>query len=210
MSKQIPSSGTLLLTVAALDRVALLSRTPFTVFQLVGQPAMPDSWTILQEVPADTEYRTPAFANGATLRIEAGEAEVLYAEGVTAAILESQGQRQQDAPTAMTVTAAITPAGILSGLIIGTHAAGATQTYTLPTGALLDAAVEMAIDESVDWALINASGAALDTITLAAAATGHTIVGAVIVVSANGAPANTAMYRTRKTAADTFVTYRIA
>lgn len=210
MSKQIPSSGTLILDVVAADRVAVLSRTPCTVFQRVGQPGMPDSWTILQEVPADTEYRTPAFVNGATLRIEAGEAEVLYAEGVTAAILETQGQREQNTPTAMTVTANITPAGLLSGLIIGTHAAGATQTYTLPTGALLDAAAELAIDESVDWALINASAAAADTITVAAAALGNTLVGAAVVVSANGAPANTGMYRTRKTAADTFVTYRIA
>jgi hypothetical protein len=210
MSKQIPSNGTLILDIAAADRVAVLSRTPFTVFQRVGLPAMPDSWTVLQEVPADTEYRTPAFANGATLRIEAGEAEVLYAEGVTAVITERIGQREQNTPTAMTVDADITPAGLLSGLIIGTHAAGATQTYTLPTGALMDAAVEMAIGESIDWALINASVAAADTITVAAAATGHTLVGAAVVVSANGAPANTGMYRTRKTAADTFITYRIA
>jgi hypothetical protein len=110
----------------------------------------------------------------------------------------------------MTVTATITPALMLTGLIVGTHAAGATQTYTLPAGATLDAALEMDIDESIDWALINASAAAADTITIAQAGADHTIVGAAVVVSANSAPANTAMYRTRKTAADTFVTYRLA
>jgi hypothetical protein len=162
-------------------------------------------------VPADTEYRSAVFAgNGATIIIEAGEAEALYAVGVSAVITENIGRRAQPTPTAMTVTANITPAGLLSGLIIGTHAAGATQTYTLPAGATLDAALEMDIDESVDWALINASAAAPDTITVAQAGADHTIVGAAVVVSANGAPANTAVYRTRKTAADTFVTYRLA
>jgi len=95
-------------------------------------------------------------------------------------------------------------------LIVGTHAAGATQTYTLPAGATLDAALEMDVDESIDWALINASAAAADTITVAQAGADHTIVGAAVVVSVNSAPDNTATYRTRKTAADTFVTYRLA
>ena len=79
--------------------------------------------------------------------------------------------------TAMTTTANITAAGILSKIIAGTHAAGANQTYTLPTGALMDAALEMDIGEYVDWTLINLSAAAADTITLAAAASGHTLVG---------------------------------
>jgi hypothetical protein len=165
---------------------------------------------LLQLVPADTEYRSAVFTNGATLGIEAGVAEVLYALGVTAVITESVGRRAQPTPSAMTVTATITPALMLTGLIVGTHAAGATQTYTLPAGATLDAALEMDIDESIDWALINASAAAADTITIAQAGADHTIVGAAVVVSANSAPANTAMYRTRKTAADTFVTYRLA
>jgi hypothetical protein len=74
----------------------------------------------------------------------------------------------------------------------------------------MDAAFELDIDESIDWSIINASAVAADTITLAAAALGNTLVGAAIIVSANSAPDNTAVYRTRKTAADTFVTYRIA
>jgi hypothetical protein len=210
MSTLVPPNGLARVILNSGDRIATYSREPIKVWRIVGSPNLVDDLELLSAVPADTEFRSAAFAgNGATIVIEAGEAEALYAVGVTAVITENIGRRAQPTPTAMTVTANITPAGLLSGLIIGTHAAGATQTYTLPTGALLDAAVTMGIDESVDWALINASAAAADTITLAAAASGHTIVGAVVVVSADSAPANTAMYRTRKTAADTFITYRI-
>lgn len=211
MSMLIPPNGLARVILASGERIATYSREPIRVWRLVGSPNLVDDLDLLSAVPADTEFRSAAFAgNGATIVIEAGEAEALYAVGVTAVITENIGRRAQPTPTAMTVTANITPAGLLSGLIIGTHAAGATQTYTLPAGATLDAAVDMAIDESVDWALINASAAAPDTITVAQAGADHTIVGAAVVVSANGAPANTAMYRTRKTAADTFVTYRLA
>jgi len=210
MSRSIHPNGLVRIIVPAGDRIAAYSRDSFKVWQIVGRPNRSEKLDLLQLVRPDTEYRSAVFANGATLGIEGGVAEVLYALGVGAVITENIGRRAQPTPTAMTVTADITTAGLLSGLIVGTHAAGATQTYTLPTGALMDAAFELDIDESTDWALINASGAALDTITLAAAALGHTLVGAAIVVSANSAPDNTAAYRTRKTAADTFVTYRLA
>lgn len=210
MSTYVPPYGLARVLVDAGDRIATYSRESIKVYNLVGSPNLVEEWDLLSEVPADTEFRSINFVAGATIGIEAGEAEALYATGVTAVILENVGRRAQPTPTAMTVTANITPAGLLSGLIIGTHAAGATQNYTLPAGATLDAALEMDVDESVDWALINASAAAADTITILQAGADHTIVGAPIVVSANGAPANTAMYRTRKTAADTFVTYRLA
>jgi len=210
MSRYIPPYGIARIIVPAGDRIATYSRESVKVWQIVGAPNQAEKMDLLQEVRPDTEYRSAVFTNGATIMIQAGEAESLYALGVSAVITENIRRRAQPTPTAMTVTADITTAGLLSGMIVGTHAAGATQTYTLPTGALMDAAFELDIDESIDWSLINASAAAADTITLAAAASGHTIVGAVVVVSANSAPDNTAVYRTRKTAADTFVTYRLA
>ena len=210
MSRSIHPNGLVRIIVNAGDRIAAYSRDSFKVWQIVGRPNRAEKFDLLQLVQPDTEYRSAVFANGATLGIEGGVAEVLYALGVTAVVTENIGRRAQPTPSAMTVTATITPALMLTGLIVGTHAAGATQTYTLPAGATLDAALEMDVDESIDWALINASAGAPDTITVAQAGADHTIVGAAVVVSANGAPANTAMYRTRKTAADTFVTYRLA
>jgi hypothetical protein len=209
MSRSIHPNGLVRIIVNAGDRIAVYSRQTVKVYEIVGRPNRAEKLDLIQLVPANTEYRSAIFANGATLGIEAGVAEVLYALGTGAVITENIRRRAQPAPTAMTTDAAITTAGLLSGMIIGTHAVGATQTYTLPTGALMDAAFEIDIGESIDWSIINESAAALDTITIAAAASGHTIVGAVIVVSANGVPANTAVYRTRKTAVDTFVTYRI-
>ena len=208
MSKLVPSRGLAKVVVPAGDRIATYSRESIKVWRLVGSPNLVDEWDLLSEVPADNEFRSSVFANGATVGIEAGEAEALYAVGVGAVITENIGRRAQPVPTAMLLSANITPAGLLSGIIVGTHAAGATQTYTLPAGATLDAALEMDVDESVDWTLINASAAA-DTITVAQSGADHTIVGAAVVVSANSAPDNTATYRTRKTAADTFVTYRL-
>lgn len=122
-------------------------------------------------------------------------------------------RKSQGAPTAKTTNVTLTIAQLLTGIITGTHEAGATQTYTLPTGVLTESGVKLAVDESFDWVLINLSAAAEDTITVAAG-NAHTIVGNVIVQSAHASTGvlygNSAQFRTRKTAANTFVTYRIA
>ncbi|MFA5379102.1 MAG: hypothetical protein WC455_25325 [Dehalococcoidia bacterium] len=119
----------------------------------------------------------------------------------------------QGAPTAKTTAATLTIAELLTGILTGTHAAGATQAYTLPTGALVDAAVQLDAGEAFDWYLINLSAAAADTITVTAG-DGHTIVGNPIVQSADsttgGIYGNSSKWRTRKTAANTYVTYRLA
>ena len=67
----------------------------------------------------------------------------------------------------------------------------------------MDAALQMEIGESFDWAAINTGGANAFTVT--AAASGLTVVGAGAV-----AATTSAIFRTRKTAAATFVTYRLA
>jgi hypothetical protein len=116
--------------------------------------------------------------------------------------------------TAKTTSATLTIAEMLTRKITGTHTAGATQTYTLPTATLMDAALpSMKVDESFEWSLINLSAAAADTITLANG-TNHTIVGNTIVQSAHATTGalygNSARFETQKTATDTYITYRIA
>lgn len=122
--------------------------------------------------------------------------------------------KSQVTPTAKTVAVVLTIAELLTGIITGTHAEGATQAYTLPSGALTDAGATFAVDTCFDWSLINLSAAAVDTITLTSPGADHTIVGNPIIQSANaatgGVMGNSAMFRTRKTAAATFCTYRIA
>jgi hypothetical protein len=121
--------------------------------------------------------------------------------------------RKQGNPTALTTSATVTIAQLLTGIITGEHTAGATQTYTLPTGTLCDAAGSFTTNEGFEWSLINISAAAVDTITVAAGAD-HTLVGNAIVQSAHASTGllygYSAKFFTRKTAANTFVTYRVA
>ena len=118
----------------------------------------------------------------------------------------------QAAPTAMTIAATITVAALKAGLITGTHAAGATQAYTLPTGTVMDAALTSYFinNDSFDFTIINLSAALADTITLTAAAT-FTIVGQATVDSAHGDSEfpSSGTFRVRRTAANTFVAYRL-
>lgn len=212
-SKVYPFGNSGEVAIATSDKVAVWSKSPYTVYQRAGYPNHPDTWDVLKEGLANEEYVSAAFSAAGHIKISAGASEVFYQVGTDAVPLEKRSYQKQGAPTAMTTAATIAVAGMLGDLITGTHAAGATQAYTLPTGTVMDAGMEIGIGESFDWSILNLSAAAADTITLTAAAD-HTIVGNPIVQSAHastgGIYGNSARWRTRKTAANTFVTYRIA
>ena len=95
----------------------------------------------------------------------------------------------------------LTAADILSGIVTATPTTG--RNVQLPTGSNMDLGTEFAIGDSIDWSLITLAAFAL-TITVN---TTMTIVGAAATAGTTGAAAR---FRTRKTAADTFVTYRLA
>jgi hypothetical protein len=199
MSNRLPENGTVEFNVPASDVLAIFSRAPVKVFTRAGYPNFPESWDLLQDVAADTEYVSAAFAAATDVRIVAGAADVLYANGTAAVILERRALRGQGAPGVLNATGTLTAAMIASGIVTSTTAAAVTAT--LDTGAVMDAALEMEIGESFDWSAI-ATGANAFTVT--AAASGHTVVGTGAV-----ATVTSGLFRTRKTAADTFVTYRI-
>lgn len=211
-SSVIYEQGTAEITVPATESIAVFTRGSAKVYQKVGYPTFPETVSLLGTVSAGQTV-FGAYASGATIIIEAGAAEVFYEVGFSPLVAQTINTQYQPAPTAKTVAVTLTIAELLTGIITGTHAAGATAAYTLPTGALTDAAAQWAINDSFDWSIINLSAAAVDTITLTASTT-HTIVGNPIVQSAHsstgGIYGNSARWRTRKTAADTFVTYRIA
>ena len=109
----------------------------------------------------------------------------------------------QAAPATATTAATLTAAQLLTGILNATPTAtGATVAYTLPTGTLMDSAVEFNINDSFDWVLIN-TGTSSGAVTLVAG-TGHTIVGAVLT-----AIGTSSRWRTVKTATNTYITYRI-
>jgi len=200
MSNRLPQNGLAEFTVPASDVLAVFSRAPCVIYQRAAFPNFPESWGILASVAADTEYVSATFTAGAVVRIQAGAADVLYANGTAAVITERRALRGQGAPGVLNATGTLTAAMIAAGIVTSTTAAAVTAT--LDTGAIMDAALEMDIGESFDWAVI-ATGANAFTVT--AAASGHTVVGSgVVATTTSGA------FRTRKTAADTFITYRLS
>ena len=109
----------------------------------------------------------------------------------------------QPTPTAKSATATLTIAELLTGIV--TTSGTAAITLTLPTGTLTDAGVTapaLPVNGCFDWAVSN-TGTSSGAVTVAAG-TGHTLVG-----SATVAIGTSAGFRTRKTAANTFVTYRL-
>lgn len=117
----------------------------------------------------------------------------------------------QGNPNAQTVAVNLAAANLLTRLIIGNHAAGANQDYTLPTGAQMDAAIPVAeINQAFEWSLINTSPAAADSITIVAAA-GHTVEGNGLVASPGAVvDGGSGRFLSRRTAVGTWITYRIA
>jgi hypothetical protein len=109
----------------------------------------------------------------------------------------------QQTPAAVTATGTLTIANLLTQIITSTSATAVS--LTLPTGTLSDAGVSggtSAVNTSFNWSIIN-TGSAVGDVTLVAG-TAHTIVG-----SATVAVGTTGSFRSRKTATNTFVSYRV-
>jgi hypothetical protein len=123
---------------------------------------------------------------------------VFYEVGVSPQVQGLLDSQIQATPVAVNVTGAVSAIAMLGGIVTSTTAAAVAGT--IPTGTVMDASSEFAINDSFDWSVI-ATGANAFTVT---AATGHTIVGTAAV-----ATTTSGLFRTRKTAANTFVTYRI-
>lgn len=108
----------------------------------------------------------------------------------------------RSAPVNSNVTATATAASLLDGLRTGTPTANIN--LQVPTGTNMDAAFqELQTNQSFEWSVINLA-AATHVITVTAN-TDHTVVGNMAV-----AAATSGRFLTRKTAANTFITYRIS
>jgi hypothetical protein len=131
----------------------------------------------------------------------------------TAVIRDGSFHGIQGAPTAETGAATITIADILSGIVTITQSTGATVALTVDTGTAMDTGMpaSFGIGQYIDWTVINLSAAAADTATVTTAS-GHTLVGTMIVQSAHASTGllygNSVTFRSRRTAANTWITYR--
>jgi hypothetical protein len=195
------TQGTAVVTVPAGEKIAVQAFSPASVFQEVGFPNFPDSQDLLQVVE-NTTYVSGAFTNATIVTIQAGASGALYSVGTAPQISNNGNWQPQPAPANIADggSMAATAANLLTSIITATPTA--SRDIQLPTGAALDAATEWAIDDSFDFSVITLAAFAL-TLTVN---TGVTIVGGAATGSASGAAAR---FRIRKTAADTFVVYRI-
>lgn len=187
-------------TVSAGGSIAISSANDTGVERVFGYPNQPNSVSTLGTVNQTTGTVTfGSYASGATIIINAGASLVYYETGAAPAVKDVLANAYQGDPTAVNVTGAVSAAAILGRIVTSTTAAAVAGT--IPTGTVMDASSNWQIGDSVDWVVINTGGANAFTVT---AATDHTIVGAAAV-----AASTSGRFRTRKTAANTFVTYRV-
>jgi hypothetical protein len=127
--------------------------------------------------------------------------------GGTVANLQNLTNAFETQPTPTAISAAgsttLTVEQLLTRIITVTQTAAVT--LVLPTGTLTDAGVlggQLLVGQAFDWNVINL-GSSSGAVTMSGG-TGNTYVGSTSVPIATSAT-----FRTRKTAANTFVTYRI-
>lgn len=195
------TQGTATVTVPAGQKIAVEAYSPASVFQEVGFPNFPDSQDLLTVVE-NTTYVSPAFTNATNVTIQAGASGALYSIGTAPQIGNGGNWQIQPAPAVIADggSMVMTAAELLTSIVTATPTTG--RNIQLPTAAALEAATVFAIDDSFDFSIITLAAFAL-TITVN---TGVTIVGGAATGATSGSAAR---YRLRKTAANTFIVYRI-
>jgi hypothetical protein len=196
------NQGTATVTVPAGEKIVVQSYSPTSVFQEVGYPNFPETNDLLSVVE-NTTYTSAAFSAATTVIIQAGASGANYAVGVAPVISDDGNWQLQGAPADIADGGSMiaTAANVLTGIVTSTLTQA--RNLQLPTGANLDLATEWAIGEAFDCTFMTL-GAFVMTITVN---TGVTIVGAATTAATAG---STARFRLRKTAADTFIAYRIS
>lgn len=205
MSNILAPNGIVTVTVPATESIAVYTQGQAQVSRRLGFPNYPDQTTLLGTV-TNGQTVFGAYASGATIVIEStGGQPVFYEVGTAPIVTQGRTNVQQQVTPAVIAdggSMAFAPADLLAGIVTATPTAA--RNITLPTGAAMDLASEFLVNDSIDWTLITLAAFAL---TVVQNASGHTVVGSMATGAAAG---NVARFRTRKTAADTFVTYRIA
>ncbi len=204
MSNIVAVNGKATVTISSGESIAVFTQGQAQVSRTLGYPNYPDQTTLIGTV-TNGQTVFGSYASGAIIVVESvGSQPVYYEVGTAPQVQQLRLNAQvQGAPTDIADGGSMvfTASSLLGGIVTATPSAG--RNIQLPTGASLDAASEFAIGDSFDFSLITLAAFAL-TITVN---TNVTIVGAAATAGTSGA---TARFRVRKTAADTFVVYRIA
>ena len=196
------AQGTAVVTVPAGEKIAVQAYSPASVFQEVGYPNFPESQDLLQVVE-NTTYVSSAFTNATSVTIQAGASGAYYSVGVAPDISNNGNWQPQGDPANIADGGSMiaTAANVLTGIVTSTLTQA--RNLQLPTGTNLDLATEWAIGDSFDVTFMTL-GAFVMTITVN---TDVTIVGSAVTAATAG---SVARFRLRKTAANTFIAYRIS
>lgn len=204
MSNVIAVSGKATVTIPANESIAVFTQGESQVSRTIGFPQYPDQTTLLGTVRNGQTVFGP-YSTGAIIVVESTGSQPVYYETGTAPQVQQLrlSVQVQDTPTNIADGGAMafTAASLLGGIVTATPTA--SRNVQLPTGAAIDLVSEFAINDSIDFSVVTLAAFAL-TVTVN---TGVTIVGAAATAATTG---STARFRLRKTAADTFVVYRIA
>jgi hypothetical protein len=196
----VQPQGIATVLVPAGGSIAVFCQGQATVSRTSTPPNYPDTTALIGTVNNGQVVFGP-FTPATSVQIDAsGGVQVWYEVGTAPQVLQSRLSFQiQPTPGVLNATGALTFALMSAGIVTSTTAAAVTGT--LPTGAVLDASSSFQIGDSFDWKVINTGASNAFTV---ANASGHNIIG-----SATVALSTSARFRTTKTAAATFVTYRI-
>ena len=204
MSQIVYPFGDATVTLTAGQSIAVATIAEAQVFQLVGFPNFPYQQDLLGTPSGNTITVYGPFASGATIQFSAGATILLYNAGTDPTIPELTGVRASTAAVALNTTGAATDAAMIGAILDGviTSTTAAAVSLVLPTGATLDAALQLNVGDAIRWSVVNTG--ATNAATVSSAGSGNTLVGA------GGVAATTSgSFVTIKTAAATFVTYRM-
>ena len=131
----------------------------------------------------------------------------LVVNGKTALAADDAGVvvKTQGTPGALNATGTLTAALVATGIVTSTAAAAVVAT--VDTGTAMDTALaaEVAIGDGFEWSAINTHATNAFTVT---AATGHTLVGSGV-VDTDAVGGGSGRFFSKRTAANTWVTYRL-
>lgn len=200
----LPNGNSGDIVIPANESIAVYCQGTAQVSRKTNFPNYPEQVTLIGTVINGQTVFGP-YASGAVIIVEAsGGVTTFYEVGTAPQVQQGRlisGVQADPANIADGGAMVHTPGGMLGGLVTATPTAG--RNIQLPTGAAMDLASNFAINDFFDWSVITLAAFALTT---TAGASGHTLVGSGATAATSGSPAR---FRTRKTAADTFVTYRI-
>lgn len=131
---------------------------------------------------------------------------------VGAAVWAADGGQMQAVPVSKTVSGLLLASDLLNGLILVNQAGAAASAQQLPLGTSIQAALgaSFPINGYVDFSVVNTSVVAAEAASITVN-TGVTILGSPDIAAHSGPTVQSSgRFRLRKTAANTFVVYRLA